>query len=160
MLETLNQPYIILAVSILITVGVRSFSNIYSKKYTKNTADTAFFTLCSAVFSMVVVLVFVLGDGFQGVSWFTFLMAILFAAVSFVNTYSATRALVLGPLAYTCVIAAASSIIGLSFRGDNRREAESQHKMARLRASELPDERNDRRASEDSPRFRPRQREQ
>ena len=117
MLETLNQPYIILAVSILITVGVRSFSNIYSKKYTKNTADTAFFTLCSAVFSMVVVLVFVLGDGFQGVSWFTFLMAILFAAVSFVNTYSATRALVLGPLAYTCVIAAASSIIPVLYGG-------------------------------------------
>ncbi len=111
MLETLNQPYIILAASILITAGVRCFSNIYSKKYTNNTADTAFFTLCSAALSLIVVLVFVLLDGFRGVSWFTFLLAILFAAVSFVNTYTATRALVLGPLAYTCVIAAASSII-------------------------------------------------
>ncbi len=111
MLETLNQPYIILAASILITAGVRCFSNIYSKKYTNNTADTAFFTLCSAALSLIVVLVFVLLDGFRGVSWFTFLLAILFAAVSFVNTYTATRALVLGPLAYTSVIAAASSII-------------------------------------------------
>ena len=111
MLETLNQPCIILAASILITTGVRCFSNIYSKKYTNNTADTAFFTLCSAALSMIVVLVFVFLDGFRGVSWFTFLLAILFAAVSFINTYTATRALVLGPLAYTCVIAAASSII-------------------------------------------------
>ena len=111
MLETLNQPYIVLAASILITAGVRCFSNIYSKKYTNNTADTAFFTLCSAALSLIVVLVFVLLDGFRGVSWFTFLLAVLFAAVSFVNTYTATRALVLGPLAYTCVIAAASSII-------------------------------------------------
>ena len=111
MLETLNQPYIVLAASILITAGVRCFSNIYSKKYTNNTADTAFFTLCSAALSLIVVLIFVLLDGFRGVSWFTFLLAILFAAVSFVNTYTATRALVLGPLAYTCVIAAASSII-------------------------------------------------
>ncbi|MBR6977200.1 MAG: EamA family transporter [Lachnospiraceae bacterium] len=111
MLETLNQPYIILAASILITAGVRCFSNIYSKKYTNNTADTAFFTLCSAALSLIVVLVFVLLDGFRGVSWFTFLLAILFAAVSFINTYTATRALVLGPLAYTSVIAAASSII-------------------------------------------------
>ncbi|MBQ6541929.1 MAG: hypothetical protein IJU49_06850 [Lachnospiraceae bacterium] len=111
MLETLNQPYIILAASILITTGVRCFSNIYSKKYTNNTADTAFFTLCSAALSLIVVLVFVLLDGFRGVSWFTFLLAILFAAVSFINTYTATRALVLGPLAYTSVIAAASSII-------------------------------------------------
>ncbi|MBQ4000874.1 MAG: hypothetical protein II601_00695, partial [Lachnospiraceae bacterium] len=71
----------------------------------------AFFTLCSAALSLIVVLIFVLLDGFRGVSWFTFLLAILFAAVSFVNTYTATRALVLGPLAYTCVIAAASSII-------------------------------------------------
>ena len=39
---------------------------------------------------------------------YSFLLAILFAAVSFVNTYTATRALVLGPLAYTCVIAQAS----------------------------------------------------
>ena len=111
MLETLNQPYIILAASILITTGVRCFSNIYSKKNTNNTADTAFFTLCSAALSLIVVLVFVLLDGFRGVSWFTFLLAILFAAVSFINTYTATRALVLGPLAYTSVIAAASSII-------------------------------------------------
>ena len=111
MLEHLNQPYLVLATSILITAGVRSFSNIYSKKYTNNTADTAFFTLCSAVISLFVVLVFILMDGFRGVSWFTFLLAILFAAVSFVNTYAATRALVLGPLAYTCVIASASSII-------------------------------------------------
>ncbi|MBR5338662.1 MAG: hypothetical protein IK150_01120 [Lachnospiraceae bacterium] len=115
MLETLNQPYIILAASILITAGVRCFSNIYSKKYTNNTADTAFFTLCSAVLSLIVVLVFVLLDGFRGVSWFTFLLAVLFAAVSFVNTYTATRALVLGPLAYTCVIASASSIIPILY---------------------------------------------
>ena len=111
MLEHLNQPYLVLAASILITAGVRSFSNIYSKKYTNNTADTAFFTLCSAVLSLFVVLVFILMDGFRGVSWFTFLLGLLFAAVSFVNTYTATRALVLGPLAYTCVIASASSII-------------------------------------------------
>ena len=115
MLETLNQPYIILAASIVITAGVRCFSNLYSKKHTNNTADTAFFTLCSAVLSLIVVLVFVLIDGFQGVSWYTFLLAILFAACSFVNTYSATRALVLGPLAYTCVIASASSIIPILY---------------------------------------------
>ena len=111
MLEYLNQPYMVLAASILITAGVRSFSNIYSKKYTNNTADTAFFTLCSAVLSLFVVLVFILMDGFRGISRFTFLLGLLFAAVSFVNTYTATRALVLGPLAYTCVIASASSII-------------------------------------------------
>lgn len=115
MLESLNQPYIVLAASIVITAGLRCFSNVYSKKYTQNTADTAFFTLCSAVLSLLVVLVFVLGDGFQGVSWFTFLLAILFAAVSFVNTYTATRALVLGPMAYTCVIASASSIIPILY---------------------------------------------
>ena len=115
MLETLNQPYIVLAASIVITAGVRCFSNIYSKKFTNNTADTAFFTLCSAVISLCVVLLFVLLDGFQGVSLYTFLLAILFAACSFVNTYSATRALVLGPLAYTCVIASASSIIPILY---------------------------------------------
>ena len=115
MLERLNQPYIILAASILFTAGVRSFSNQYSKKHTQNTADTAFFTLCSAVLSLTVVLIFVLADGFRGISWFTFLLAILFAAVSFVNTYTATRALVLGPLAYTCVIASASSIIPILY---------------------------------------------
>ncbi len=111
MLEHLNQPFIILVASIIITAGLRSFSNLYSKKYTKNTADTAFLTLFSAASSLGVVLIFVLADGFRGVSWFTFLLAILFAAISFLNTYSATRALVLGPLAYTCIIASASSII-------------------------------------------------
>ena len=122
MLARLNQPYVLLFVSMVFTAVSRAMSNLYSKNHVKNRADSAFYTLATAIIAIPVVVFFVIGDGFQGVSFFTFAWSVFFGLFTFLNSFLNIRALTIGPLALTSIIISGSGIIpsiyGVLFLGE------------------------------------------
>ncbi len=123
MLERIGHPFLMLFVSMAIGATLNALVNAYSKKHIKNLADSAVYTIRLSVIAAMIVLFFILGDGFAGISPFTVAMSAIFAAVSFANTLVHLRALSLGPLALTSIFTAASSVIpalyGLIFMGES-----------------------------------------
>ena len=111
MLERIGHPFVMLFVSMAIGAALNAMVNAYSKKYVKNLADSALYTVCLSGISALVVALFILSDGFRGISLFTVLMSAVFGACTFISTVVHVKALRLGPLALTSIFTAASSIL-------------------------------------------------
>lgn len=122
MLEKLNQPYILLFVSMFLCAVGRAMSNLYSKRCAANRADGVFYTFVIGIVAVPVILVFLIGDGFQGISLFTLVWSVFFGLFTFLNVFLNTRALSVGPLALTSIIISGSGIIpalyGVIFLGE------------------------------------------
>lgn len=122
MLARFNHPYVLLFTSMVIGAILNCLVNYYSKDRVKNAADNAFYSLCASALTACVVAVFIIGDGFNGISLFTLAMSAVFALFTFSNYVIHIKALNLGPLAYTSIISSASSVIpalyGLIFLGE------------------------------------------
>ena len=55
MLEKLNQPYILLFVSMFLCAVGRAMSNLYSKRYAANRADGVFYTFVIGIVAVPVI---------------------------------------------------------------------------------------------------------
>ncbi len=111
MLERLGHPTLLLFLSMAVGAALNCFVNAYSKKYVRNFADSAFYTLICSGLSAAVAAVFIVGDGFRGVSLFTVAMSAVFGLCTFLQFVVHVRTLKEGPLALTGIFTGASGVI-------------------------------------------------
>ena len=102
-------PYLLLTVSIFITLTYSVIRNMYSKNHVLNEASYYSFNFGCCLCSTVVLLV--LGIGQLGVSWYSVLLGIVFGVMTLLAALFNMKALSMGPLAYTTVITTSSMMI-------------------------------------------------
>ncbi|MDD6235834.1 MAG: hypothetical protein PUB00_00455, partial [Clostridiales bacterium] len=103
------NPYLLLYISILITLLYGLLRNVYSKKYVKRNADIYLLNTLSTVFSIIVILIF--SGGISEMSFYTIALGILYGVSTLGSTILNILALTLGPFSYTSVIISSSMLI-------------------------------------------------
>ena len=103
------NPYILLCISILITLLYGLLRNLYSKKYVRGHADLYLLNTVSTVFSIVVIMA--LSAGISKPSLYTVGLGFLYGIATLGSTILILLALKIGPFSYTSVIVSSSMLI-------------------------------------------------
>lgn len=103
------NPYLLLFISLVVSVLYGILRNQYSKKYVKINADFFVFNFIVSLLSAVIILVF--AGGFKAVSAYTVLLGIVFGILTAGSVILALQALSIGPMSYSTVIICASMVI-------------------------------------------------
>lgn len=111
MLDQFNHPYILLFLSMAFGAMNSCSSKYYSQRFTNNAADSAFYTLITSLVTSTLLLLFILIEGFKGISPFTLILAIAFGIVTSLRSTLYIKTLSIGPLAFTSIINSSCSII-------------------------------------------------
>lgn len=101
--------YLLLVISVLITLIYGVLRNYYSKKNVKTVTDYYAFNFLSSILSAIVLIA--LSGGIQLPSMYTLILGIIFGMVTALAAIANLQALNIGPLSYTSVIITASMII-------------------------------------------------
>lgn len=111
MLDQFNHPFILLFLSMAAGTLNSCSGKIYSKHFTSNAADSAYYTFGTSLVTSLVLLLFIGLEGFQGVSPFTLILAVAFGLCTGLRSLIYIKALTLGPLSFTTIILSSCSII-------------------------------------------------
>ncbi|MGI6530328.1 MAG: hypothetical protein ACOX3J_11750 [Clostridia bacterium] len=103
------MEYILLFMSVCVSVLYSSFSNVFSKKMMKNSSDFFLFNASVSLVGALVFLVLTIRDG--NVSLFTFLFGIAFMAITFLSIFSNIQALKHGSMACTVMFGSCGMLI-------------------------------------------------
>ena len=99
--------YILLAVSLSAALMVNVTKKIYSGNYQKKLSDGFLFSAFSFIVATIILLIFGVGE----TSRFTFVMGLLFGAVTTLQSITMILAFKIGPMAYTSVIINFSTLL-------------------------------------------------
>lgn len=111
MLDQFNHPYILLFLSMFAGSLYSCCSKFFSQRYASNAADNALYTFGTSLVTTVILLAFMLAEGFKGISTFTLLVALAFGVTTALKSIIYIKTLSLGPLSFTTIINSSSSII-------------------------------------------------
>ncbi|MDF2685801.1 MAG: protein of unknown function transrane [Clostridia bacterium] len=107
-MENINI-YLLLFISVIITLIYGILRNYYSKKNVKTVTDYYAFNFLSSILSTVILIA--LSGGIQLPSLYTLILGIIFGIVTALAAIANLQALNIGPMSYTSVIITASMII-------------------------------------------------
>lgn len=102
-------PYLLLTVSIFITLTYTVIRNLYSKKHVLNESSYYSFNFWTGLCSTAVLLI--LSSGQLQSSWYSVLLGIVFGVITLLAALFNMKSLSIGPMAYTTVIVTSAMMI-------------------------------------------------